>query len=74
VAFQLPPAHPEQGDLVQQTARAVKEFGEVLAELAGAMADGTITEAERRSVALQIADVHQSLAALQALVARKVAA
>jgi hypothetical protein len=71
VAFLLPVASPEQTDVVAQTARVATEFGEALGEVASAIADGTITEAEQQRVERQIGDVHQALAALQALIARK---
>lgn len=75
VAFVLPQASSSaHADVIQHTAVVVQEFGEALARVSGAMADGTITPMERDHIEREIADVHASLAALQALIARKAVA
>lgn len=72
VAFALPVAtDASQIDIVVYTAQVVREFGETLTHVSGALADGTITDRERREIAHDIGDVHAALAALQLLIEQK---
>lgn len=73
-AFQLPKATAENADVATAAGRAAREFGDVLADVGGALMDGTITRAEAATVEKQIAEMHVALAALSAVLARKAVA
>lgn len=69
-AFVLPAPTVQRGDVMQQSAAAVREFGEALTHVANAMADGTVSRAELATIEQQLAEVHAAVASWRAVLVR----
>ena len=64
VAFKLPSCSVSQDPVYRLTIKSVKEFGELMAQLDGSMADGRLTGQEIRKIAKEGYEAIQAIAAL----------
>ena len=67
VAFPMPAGSADRSGLLAKVAEATREFGEMMTELSVSLADGKLTEDERKRCIKETYEAYQALAALYAL-------